>query len=197
MNIRPALVAACALALAGCVSDGDHYADDGYYGDDHYARSVDRGYDRMERIDDGHDYDRRVEVREYDRSHERAEVRAYDGGADRGYADCHDCGRVERIERLYGNERTTGAGAVTGAVVGGVVGNQVGSGSGRRAATVAGAVIGGIAGNEIEEDSRGGTRYDVYVRMGTGRSIVVSQHELDGIREGSAVRISGGRAYLL
>ncbi len=127
---------------------------------------------------------------------------AYNGRYDRydrperDYVRCLSCGRVERIERYRDDGRTTGVGAVTGAVVGGALGNQVGSGSGRRAATVAGAVLGGIAGNEIEEDAREGTRYDVYVRMEDGRRLVVTQRELDGIREGSVVRVTGGRAHL-
>ena len=55
-----------------------------------------------------------------------------------GYARCYDCGRVERIDRVYGQRESTGAGAVLGGIVGGVLGNQIGGGSGRAAATVAG-----------------------------------------------------------
>lgn len=159
------------LAAAGALALAGCATDGGYYADDRY-------------YDDGR----------YGYTHDRY-PRGY-AGTERRYGDCYDCGRVERIERFYDDGRTTGVGAVTGAVVGGAIGNQVGSGSGRRAATVAGAVIGGIAGNEIEEDRNEGTRYDVYVRMNDGRRLVVNQRELDGIREGSMVRISGGRAYL-
>ena len=117
---------------------------------------------------------------------------------------CGNCGTVVRAESIWYEDRdgrynrgdSGREGAVLGAIIGGLVGNQVGSGSGRRAATVAGAVIGGIAGNEIEEDRNEGTRYDVYVRMNDGRRLVVSQRELDGIREGSMVRVSAGRAYV-
>jgi outer membrane lipoprotein SlyB len=142
-------------------------ATDGYYGD-------------------GYGYDDRYDAR-------------YGGRYGPAYASearCYDCGRVEHIERIYGDDRTTGVGAVTGALVGGAIGNQVGSGSGRTAATVAGAVAGGIAGNEIEENRRGGTHYAVHVRMNDGRRLVVTQRELDGVREGSLVRVADGRAWL-
>ena len=157
------------LAALGALALAGCVTDGGYYADDRY-------------------HDDRYDNRYVDR---------YEPGyADRRYGDCYDCGQVERIERYHGDGDTTGVGAVTGAVVGGAIGNQVGSGSGRRAATVAGAVLGGIAGNEIEEDRREGTRYDVYVRMNDGRRVVVNQRELDCIREGSRVRVDGGRAYL-
>lgn len=122
------------------------------------------------------------------------------GGYDSRYAgssmrNCYDCGVVQRIESYSGERRTSGAGAVAGAVIGGAIGNQVGSGDGKTAATVAGAVIGGIAGNEIEKN-RNQTWYDVTIRMNDGRSVVVSQNSLNGIREGSRVVIRNGNAYL-
>ena len=131
-----------------------------------------------------------------DRMDERYVDRYDDGRVDDRYARCFDCGRVERIERTDGDGRTSGAGAVAGAVVGGLVGNQIGSGSGRTAATVGGAVLGGIAGNEIEENANEG-RYDIYIRMNDGRRVVVSQRDLNGVREGSPVRVEGGRARLI
>src|SRR5688500_9508060 len=91
-------------------------ATDGYYARDDYY------YPDANRVD-GRYVDRYDSVRYDDR-----------------YARCFDCGRVERIERVDGDGRTSGAGAVAGAVVGGLVGNQIGSGSGRTAATVGGAV---------------------------------------------------------
>lgn len=122
----------------------------------------------------------------YDRGYDRY---------DRGSVRCYDCGRVINIERYYGDGRTTGAGAITGAIVGGALGSQVGSGDGRRAATVAGAVVGGLVGNEVERDVREGARYDIHIQMDNGRRIVVSQRDLNGVQEGSYVRVDGGRAY--
>ena len=123
--------------------------------------------------------------------------RGYGGGyGDRyGYARCADCGVVERIERVYGERQSTGAGAIIGGVIGGVLGNQVGGGDGRRAATAAGAIAGGVAGNAIERDMRSAPRYEVFVRMDDGRRIVLTQRELGGLREGQPVQIRGRRAY--
>lgn len=123
---------------------------------------------------------------------------------DRGYADdgyasnrsrCNNCGTVERIGVDRGDDgRTSGAGAVAGAVLGAAIGNQVGSGDGRKAATVAGAVAGGIAGNNIERNRNQRDEYEVVVRMDSGRTVVLEQRELHGIREGSRVVVSNGRA---
>jgi outer membrane lipoprotein SlyB len=118
-------------------------------------------------------------------------------GPSDGYARCYDCGEVERIERVYGQRESTGAGAILGGIVGGVLGNQVGGGDGRKLATVAGAVAGGVAGNSIEKDTRSAPRYELFLRMDDGRRIVVTQPDLNGIRQGSYVRVSGNRARLL
>ena len=85
---------------------------------------------------------------------------------------------------------------VVGAVVGGAVGNQVGSGDGKTAATVAGAVVGGIVGNNVEKNRAGGTWYELHVLMADGRTVTVTQDDLNGIREGTRVRLRDGRAYL-
>lgn len=116
-------------------------------------------------------------------------------GGDR-YARCANCGVVERIERVYGRRDSSGGGAILGGIVGGVLGSQVGSGSGRDAATIAGAIAGGVAGNEIEKERNAQPRYELFVRMDDGRRLVIDQRELNGIREGDVVRISGGRARL-
>jgi outer membrane lipoprotein SlyB len=112
-----------------------------------------------------------------------------------GAVGCYDCGVVTGISSYTGERRTSGAGAVAGAVVGGVIGNQVGSGDGKKAATVAGAVVGGIVGNNIEKN-RDSTWYEVSVRMTDGRQVVVTQNDLNGVREGSRVVLRDGKAYL-
>lgn len=114
-----------------------------------------------------------------------------------GAVGCYDCGVVTGINSYTGERRsTTGAGAVAGAVVGGVIGNQVGSGDGKKAATVAGAVVGGIVGNNIEKNNADRTWYEVSVRMTDGRQVVVTQDDLNGVREGSRVVLRDGKAYL-
>lgn len=110
-------------------------------------------------------------------------------------AVCYDCGTVVAISSYTGERKGSGAGAVAGALVGGVLGNQVGSGDGKKAATIAGAVAGGFAGNAIEKNMND-TWYDVTVRMNDGRQLMVTQNNLDGIREGSRVVVRNGRAEL-
>ena len=112
-------------------------------------------------------------------------------------ANCQDCGVVQRVESYTGEQRrTSGVGAVAGALIGGALGNQVGSGDGKKAATVAGAVAGGFAGNAIEKNNMDKTWHEVTVRMNDGRTVVLSQDDLNGVREGSRVIIRNGRAQL-
>ncbi len=123
----------------------------------------------------------------------------YYGSSSSGYgqASCYDCGTVTRIEQV--GQPTSG---VTGAVLGGLVGAAAGreiaddKSKGRRnTATAAGAVAGAVAGSAIEKNVRG-TRYNVYVRMDDGRVVTVTQNDLNGVREGSYVRVANGRATL-
>jgi outer membrane lipoprotein SlyB len=113
-------------------------------------------------------------------------------------ANCYDCGTVVRIEQVAGNSNVPNAtGAVLGGIVGAAAGRELGDdkSSGRRnTATVAGAVAGALAGNAIQKNISGAT-YNVQVRMDNGRTVVVSQRDLDGIREGSYVRVYDGRAW--
>ena len=115
-------------------------------------------------------------------------------------ASCYDCGTVTRIDMVG---TASNRGTVTGAVLGGVVGAAAGreladdESEGRRnTATVAGAVAGAAAGAAIGRNvSGGGASYNVHVRMNDGRTVVVSQTDLGGIREGSYVRVYNGRAW--
>ena len=92
----------------------------------------------------------------------------------------------------------------TGAVLGGIVGAAAGreladdESEGRQnTATVAGAVAGAVAGNAIQNRAQANNNtYSLTVRMNDGRSVVVQQGELGGIREGSYVRVYNGRAWL-
>lgn len=112
-------------------------------------------------------------------------------------ADCHDCGTVTRIEMVSGSRAPGATGAVLGGLVGAAAGRELADdeSKGRRnTATVAGAVAGAVAGNAIQNRTSG-ARYDVYVRMNDGRTMVVTQSDLAGIREGSYVRVYNGRAW--
>lgn len=115
-------------------------------------------------------------------------------------AACYDCGTVTRIEQTGGGSNVPNA---TGAVLGGLVGaaagreiadNQTDSEGRKNAATVAGAVAGALGGNAIQNRVQAGS-YNVYVRMDDGRTTVVTQNDLGGIREGSYVRVNNGRAW--
>ena len=108
---------------------------------------------------------------------------------------CYNCGVVTGISSYSGERRTTGAGAVVGAVVGGALGNQVGGGDGKTAATVAGAVVGGIVGNNIEKNRSDHAWHEISVRMSDGRSVVVTQDDLNGITQGTNVILRDGKAY--
>jgi outer membrane lipoprotein SlyB len=114
-------------------------------------------------------------------------------------SSCYDCGTVTRIEQGSGSRAPNATGAVIGGIVGAVAGREIAKdrtdSEGRRnTATVAGAVGGAVVGNAIQ--NRAGTGYNIFVRMSDGREVVVSQDDLNGIREGSSVRVARGRASL-
>jgi outer membrane lipoprotein SlyB len=117
-------------------------------------------------------------------------------------ANCYDCGTVTRIETVSRGSNVPNA---TGAVLGGIVGaaagrkiadNQTDSKGRQNTATVAGAFAGAVAGNAIQNRVQASGTYNVYVRMNDGRTVTVTQADLGGIREGSSVRVNGGRASL-
>lgn len=113
-------------------------------------------------------------------------------------ANCYDCGVVTRIETGVGSRAPNATGAVVGGLVGAVAGRKIADSNtdsqGRKnTATVAGAVAGGLIGNAIQ--NRAGTGYNVYVRLDNGQQVVAMQDDIGGIREGSRVRVSNGRAY--
>lgn len=120
---------------------------------------------------------------------------------ERGYSQrCYDCGRIERIEPVYGARQNSRAGAVLGGLVGAVAAREIpdhGSQGKKNTATVAGAVAGAIAGNAIENKVNEET-YDVHVRMDDGRLVVVNRNSLgNGVREGAYVRLEGARIIVL
>jgi outer membrane lipoprotein SlyB len=125
------------------------------------------------------------------------------GSAPVSTANCYDCGTVTRIETTYGTQSNVpnATGAVLGGIVGAVAGREIsnktgGSKGNQNIATVGGAVAGAFAGNAIQNHQQAKGAYNVYVRMSDGRQSVVTQSDLGGIREGSYVRVTNGRAYL-
>ena len=121
----------------------------------------------------------------------------YNSGNSGNYNNCYDCGTVTRIE---GTSTSGTKGAVIGGIIGAVAGHEVsahtgGSKGNQNLSTVAGAAAGAVAGNAITRNPYEGG-YVVHIRMNDGRTLSVRQPQLDGLREGSAVRIKNGRAYL-
>jgi len=114
---------------------------------------------------------------------------------------CYDCGIVTRIDAV-GSGRTAPSktGAVLGGIVGAIAGHEIsdktgGSKGNQNIATVAGAVGGAVAGNAIQNRATGDT-YDVHVRMDDGRTVVINQRDLAGIRENTYVRVVNGKVVL-
>lgn len=113
-------------------------------------------------------------------------------------ANCYDCGTVTRIDMTGGSNVPNATGAVLGGLVGAAAGREIADdeSKGRQnSATVAGAVAGAVAGNAIQNRVQT-TTYNVQVRMNDGRTTVVSQKDLAGIRVGSSVRVYNGRVWL-
>lgn len=168
MNIRSlgTILLLSSLALAGCVSTGPGYG--GSYGGGY------GGYDNGDRYSSGH-------------------------GSYSQQAACYDCGTVTRIEQGTGSRAPQATGGIIGGVIGAVAGreltrSQTDSKGRRNAGTIAGAAAGAAIGNAVQ--NRMGMGYNIYVRMNDGRQTMVSQDDLNGIREGSHVRLRNGRAYL-
>lgn len=114
---------------------------------------------------------------------------------------CADCGIVTRINTVAsGRAAPTATGAVLGGIVGAVAGHEIsdhtgGSRGNKNIAAAAGAVGGALAGNQIQKNVTSDT-YDISVRMDDGRTIVVNQRDLAGIRENTYVRVVNGRVIL-
>jgi outer membrane lipoprotein SlyB len=121
-----------------------------------------------------------------------------------GYSNtrgCADCGLVTRIDTV-GSGRTapSATGAILGGIVGAVAGHEIsdktgGSKGNQNVSAAAGAVGGAVAGNAIQKRVTGDT-YDIHVQMDNGRTVVINQRDLAGIRENTYVRVVNGRVIL-
>ena len=114
---------------------------------------------------------------------------------------CADCGIVTRINTVAsGRSAPSATGAVLGGIVGAVAGHEIsdhtgGSRGNKNIAAAAGAVGGALAGNQIQKNVTNDT-FDISVRMDDGRTVVVNQRDLGGIRENTYVRVVNGRVIL-
>jgi outer membrane lipoprotein SlyB len=119
------------------------------------------------------------------------------GGYNNGYGNnggynntnnrCADCGIVTRINQVAsGRTAPSATGAILGGLVGAVAGHEIsdhtgGSKGNQNIAAAAGAVGGALAGNQIQKNVTSDT-FDITVRMDDGRTVVVNQLDLGGIR---------------
>jgi outer membrane lipoprotein SlyB len=131
------------------------------------------------------------------------------GGYNNGYGNsggysqsrCADCGIVTRINTVAsGRTAPAATGAILGGIVGAVAGHEIsdhtgGSKGNQNVAAAAGAVGGALAGNQIQKNVTSDT-FDITVRMDDGRTVVVNQRDLGGIRENTYVRVVNGRVVL-
>ncbi|MBP3975086.1 glycine zipper 2TM domain-containing protein [Pseudoxanthomonas spadix] len=129
------------------------------------------------------------------------------GGSGGGYSSatssrsCADCGIVTRIDPVSATRSApTGTGAVLGGIVGAVAGRQIseetgGSKGNKNVATVGGAAAGALAGNAIQNRVTSDT-YNITVRMDDGRTVVITQRDLGGVRENTYVRVVNGRVVI-
>ena len=133
------------------------------------------------------------------------------GGYNNGYGNnggysntnnrCADCGIVTRINQVAsGRTAPSATGAILGGLVGAVAGHEIsdhtgGSKGNQNIAAAAGAVGGALAGNQIQKNVTSDT-FDITVRMDDGRTVVVNQRDLGGIRENTYVRVVNGRVVL-
>ncbi len=134
----------------------------------------------------------------------------YNSGYGSGYSSpapvssasrCYDCGIITRIDTVgSGRSAPSATGAILGGIVGAVAGREIsqqtgGSDGNKNIATVAGAVAGGVSGNAIQKRVTGDS-YDVHVRMDDGRTVVVNQRDVGGLRANTYVRVVNGKVVL-
>ena len=102
-------------------------------------------------------------------------------------------GRVQSIEPIHVDGRTSGGGAVVGAAIGGLVGHQVDHGMRRDAATLAGVMAGALIGNQIEKNNNPGRDFvRVNIRLDSGEVRSYDYAQLGDIRVGDRVRVDAG-----
>ena len=96
-------------------------------------------------------------------------------------------------KRLRGSLLDSLADAVTGSLR---ESDQTGGSKGNKnIATVAGAAAGAAGGNAIQNRVTGDS-YDVHVRMDDGRTVVVNQRDVGGLRTNTYVRVVNGKVVL-
>ncbi|KAF1698188.1 peptidoglycan-associated outer membrane lipoprotein precursor [Pseudoxanthomonas jiangsuensis] len=114
---------------------------------------------------------------------------------------CADCGIVTRIDAIAsGRSAPSATGAILGGIVGAVAGHEIsdktgGSKGNQNISAAAGAAAGAVAGNAIQNRVTSDT-YNIHVRMDDGRTLVVNQRDLGGVRENTYVRVVNGKVVI-
>jgi outer membrane lipoprotein SlyB len=102
-------------------------------------------------------------------------------------------GRVQSIEPIRAESRTSGGGALIGGAIGALAGHQVDHGNRKAAATVVGAVAGALIGNQIEKNNAGAQDvYRVSIRLDSGEVRSYDYAQLNDLRVGERVRVDAG-----
>ena len=109
---------------------------------------------------------------------------------------CHDCGKIESVQRVMHDGEGSGVGAVAGGALGGLLGNGIGHGNGRAAATIAGVLGGALLGNHVEKSQKQVASYQTVVRFDDGSSRTFTSATDPTWRIGSRVRMSDGEIQL-
>jgi outer membrane lipoprotein SlyB len=99
-------------------------------------------------------------------------------------------GRVQSIEPIRAESRTSGGGALVGGAIGALAGHQIDHGARKDAATIVGAVAGALIGNQIEKNNAGVRDvYRVSIRLDSGEVRAYDYAQLNDLRVGERVRI--------
>jgi len=109
---------------------------------------------------------------------------------------CHDCGKIESVQRVMHDGEGSGVGAVAGGALGGLLGNGIGHGNGRAAATIAGVLGGALLGNHVEKSQKQVASYQTMVRFDDGSSHVFTSPNEPAWRIGSRVHMSNGEIQI-
>ncbi len=104
---------------------------------------------------------------------------------------CQDCGVIASVQSARQTGEAGMVGTLGGAAAGGLAGNQFGKGKGKIGMTVLGVLGGALAGREVESQVKAKTVYNVTVNMDDGSQRVITVDSLNGLGNGSKVRVTG------
>lgn len=101
-------------------------------------------------------------------------------------------GTVQSVREVTQAGEHSALGPIAGGVAGAVIGNQFGHGTGKKIMTVLGAAGGAYAGREIEKQARATKRWEIEVRLDSGRQETVLSEVAPPFNAGDRVRVVDG-----